>query len=145
MPPPQRKSLRQRRPNPKYANAALIEDLEPANYKEAAKSGKWRKAMEEEIIALRQNQTWDLMPKPEGVKPISCKWVYKVKTRADGSIERYKARLVARGFSQQYGLDYDETFSPVAKNNNNTSPSSTSSKQKLEVVANGCEECLSIR
>ena len=71
--------------------------------------------MEEEIHALKQNQTWDLMPKPKDVKPISCKWVYKVKTRADGSIERYKARLVAREFSQQYRLDYDETFSPVAK------------------------------
>ena len=71
--------------------------------------------MEEEIHALKQNQTWDLMLKPKAVKPISCKWVYKVKTRADGSIERYKARLVAREFSQQYRLDYDETFSPVAK------------------------------
>ena len=69
----------------------------------------------EEIFALEQNQTWELVPKPRDVKPISCKWVYKVKTRPDGSIERYKARLVARGFSQQYGLDYDETFSPVAK------------------------------
>ena len=55
------------------------------------------------------------MPKPKDVKPISCKWVYKVKTCADGSVERYRARLVARGFSQQYGLDYDEMFSQVAK------------------------------
>lgn len=70
--------------------------------------------MEEEILALKISQTWDLVPKPKEVKPISCKWVYKVKTRPDGSIERYKARLVARGFSQEYGLDYDETFSPVA-------------------------------
>jgi hypothetical protein len=89
--------------------------LEPVTYEEAAKKDKWRKAMEEEMTALRQNQTWELMPKLEGVKLILCKWVYKVKTRTDGSIERYKTRLVARGFSQQYRLDYDETFSPVAK------------------------------
>jgi Reverse transcriptase (RNA-dependent DNA polymerase) len=75
------------------------EYLELITYEDAAKKDKWRKAIEEEMTTLRQNQTWELMPKPEGVKPISCKWVYKVKTRADSSIERYKARLVARGFS----------------------------------------------
>jgi Reverse transcriptase (RNA-dependent DNA polymerase) len=75
------------------------EYLELITYEDAVKKDKWRKAMEEEMTTLRQNQTWELMPKPEGVKPISCKWVYKVKTRADSSIERYKARLVARGFS----------------------------------------------
>jgi len=66
--------------------------------------------MEEEIKSLNDNQTWDLVPRPNEVKPISCKWVYKVKSRPDGSVERYKARLVARSFSQQM-----ETFSPVAK------------------------------
>ncbi|KAL0413625.1 UNVERIFIED_CONTAM: Retrovirus-related Pol polyprotein from transposon TNT 1-94 [Sesamum radiatum] len=72
------------------------------------------KAMEEEIAALKRNQTWELVPKPNDVKSISCKWVYKIK-RCTRSIERHKACSVARGFSQQYGLEYDETFSPIAK------------------------------
>ncbi|KAE8681852.1 hypothetical protein F3Y22_tig00111303pilonHSYRG00095 [Hibiscus syriacus] len=111
-----RRSTRIRRPNPKYANAAIIEEAtEPETFEEASKSSEWMTAMKEEIDALQQNQTWDIVPKIKDVKPISCKWVYKIKRRPYGSIERYKARLVARGFSQQYGLDYDETFSPVAK------------------------------
>lgn len=68
--------------------------------------------MDKEIAAVEQNKTWDLVSQPQDIKPISCKWVYKVKTRPDGSIERYKERLVARGFSQQCGLDFDKTFSP---------------------------------
>lgn len=75
----------------------------------------WIGAMEEEIEALQRNQTWELVPKPKDVKLISCKWVYKIKTCVDGSIERYKACLVDCGFSQQYGLNYEDTFSPVAK------------------------------
>ncbi|KAE8684131.1 PLAC8 family protein [Hibiscus syriacus] len=111
-----RRSTRIRRPNPKYANAAIIEEAtEPETFEEASKSSEWMTAIKEEIDALQQNQTWDIVPKIKYVKPISCKWVYKIKRRPDGSIERYKARLVARGFSQQYVLDYDETFSPVAK------------------------------
>ena len=116
--PELRRSTRPRKPNPKYANAAVAEEekfKEPESYEEAYQNTKWLEAMKEEITALDKNQTWELVPKPKEAKPISCKWVYKVKTRPDGSIERYKARLVARGFSQQYGLDYDETFSPVAK------------------------------
>ena len=56
--------------------------------------------MEEEIAALEQNQTWEIIPKPRDVKPISCKWVYKIKRHTNGSTEKHKARLVARGFSQ---------------------------------------------
>ncbi|WVZ93020.1 hypothetical protein U9M48_039043 [Paspalum notatum var. saurae] len=70
--------------------------------------------MAEEIAALERTGTWDLVPTPSHIRPITCKWVYKVKTRSDGSLKRYKARLVARGFQQEHGRDYDETFAPVA-------------------------------
>lgn len=111
-----RRSTRRSKPNPKYANAALVEDVkEPSTYEEASERKEWRQAMEEEIRALKQNERWDLVPRTKDIKAISCKWLSKVKTRPDESVERYKARQLARRFSQQYGLDYDETFSPVAK------------------------------
>ena len=61
------------------------------------------------------NHTWDLVPLPSGKKAIGCKWVYKIKHKADGSIERYKARLVTKGYAQTYGIDYEETFAHVSK------------------------------
>lgn len=70
--------------------------------------------MAEEVSALEHTGTCDVVPLPSHVTPFTCKWVYKVKNRSDGSLERYKARLVARGFQQEHGRDYDETFAPVA-------------------------------
>jgi hypothetical protein len=70
--------------------------------------------MAEEIVALERTGTWDLVPCPSRVRLITCKWVYKVKTHSDGSLKRYKPRLVAHGFQQEQGRDYDETFAPVA-------------------------------
>jgi hypothetical protein len=71
--------------------------------------------MDEEMVVLDANVTWDLVALPKDKKAIGCKWVYKVKHNADGSMSRYKARLVAKGYAQTYGIDYEETYNPVAK------------------------------
>jgi histone deacetylase 1/2 len=71
--------------------------------------------MEEEYNALIQNKTWHLVPPSNNKNLIDCKWVYRIKKRSDGTIDRYKARLVAKGFKQWYGIDYEDTFSPVVK------------------------------
>ena len=71
--------------------------------------------MTDELKALEASNTWSLTHLSPGKHPIGCKWVYKVKLKADGSFERYKVRLVAKGYTQQEGLDYSETFSPMAK------------------------------
>jgi hypothetical protein len=87
---------------------------EPASYSDAILHSEWQHTMAEKIAALERTGTCDLVPCPPRVRPITCKWVYKVKTRSDGSLERYKDRLVTRGFQQEHGRDYDETFAPVA-------------------------------
>jgi hypothetical protein len=89
----------------------------PDNLQNALGNPKWKSAMVEEMEALQKNSTWDLVELPEGKKAIGCKWVFTVKHKADGSVESYKARLVAKGYTQTYGIDYHETFAPVAKIN----------------------------
>ena len=89
----------------------------PNNMQEALADSRWKAAMNEEMKSLQKNNTWELVDLPLGKKPVGCRWVYTVKYKADGTIERFKARLVAKGYTQTYGIDYMETFAPVAKIN----------------------------
>ena len=86
-------------------------------FTEALKDPKWKKALEEEISALNKNETWEKCDLPKAKKTIGCRWVYSIKYLADGTVERYKARLVVQEYTQTYGVDYLETFSSVAKIN----------------------------
>ena len=105
------------------AEESSIITAEPQTYAEAIasdESRQWKEAIDKELDALNKNGTWELIDVkqlPPGRKPVGSKWVFKRKLNPDGTIERYKARLVAKGYGQQYGVDYDETFAPMAKFN----------------------------
>ena len=87
----------------------------PSSYKQAMEHKCWQDAIETELFALDENQTWDIVPCPPSIKPLGNKFVFTIKLHSDGSIDRYKARLVVLGNKQHFGLDYEETFAPVAK------------------------------
>ncbi|KAI0494658.1 hypothetical protein KFK09_024800 [Dendrobium nobile] len=91
----------------------------PTCFSTANKDLNWRQAMSTEFCALQAQGTWSLVPLPSDQQVIGCKWIYKLKHHADGTIARYKARLVAQGFKQAYGIDYFETFSPDVKHTTN--------------------------
>eukprot|EP00253_Pinus_taeda_P029055 PITA_29055 len=93
----------------------LSTDFEPTSFKEAASHDECKEAMQKEYDALIKNGTWKLVDPRFGTKPIGCKWVYKNKYKADGSLDKHKARIVAKGFAQKEGVDYEENFSPTAK------------------------------
>ena len=95
----------------------ISESEEPKSYKEVLNSSnnsKWFQAMDEEYGSLMSNETWELVPRPNNQRVIGSKWVYKVKKGPNGEINRFKARLVAQGFSQTKGIDFQEVFAPVA-------------------------------
>ena len=95
----------------------LIEQNELTTYQEAIvgpNSEKWLNSIKSEMQSIYDNQVWTLVDPPKGVKTIRCKWVFKEKTDMDGNVNVFKAHLVVKGFTQTHGVDYDETFSPVA-------------------------------
>jgi hypothetical protein len=96
-------------------NATLTSIPTPTCFSEDVKHECWQKAMDEELQAFQDNHTWDMVPCPFNVKFIGCKWVYLSKLHSIGTLDRYKARLVALGNKQEYEVDYEETFAPVAK------------------------------
>nr|XP_009792311.1 PREDICTED: uncharacterized protein LOC104239381 [Nicotiana sylvestris] len=102
-------------PNYQAYLGSLSTSTEPKSFKEASQDPNWILAMQQEIDALEGNKTWVLVSLPKGNQTIGSKWIYKIKYKANGEIDKYKARLVAKGYTQREGLDYHETFSPVAK------------------------------
>lgn len=110
---------------------------EPRNFAEAIKSlnsKQWNTAMKEELSSLEENSTWTLVELPADRKPISNRWVYRIKRRVDGEIDRYKARLVVRGFSQKKDIDYNESFSHVARFDTIRAMLSVSANEHLELA-----------
>lgn len=97
--------------------ARITTDYVPKNYKEAVNDPRFNGAMKTEVTELEENHTWDITALPPGKKAIGCGWIYTNKYNADDTVERPKARLVARGNRQKEGLDYKDTFAPVAKMN----------------------------
>ena len=95
----------------------LVSGVEPTTYNRAirAPDGElWREAINAELDALHPNNTWEVIPYPKGWKIVDCKWVFKYKLAANGDIARQKARLIAKGYIQVKGTDYNETYAPVA-------------------------------
>ncbi|CAN1253863.1 Retrovirus-related Pol polyprotein from transposon TNT 1-94 [Linum perenne] len=117
---PLRRSIRttQGQPPPRFSDYITYSTTAvsvPSTFKQASGQPEWEEAMAVELQALHDNSTWDLVLRPSHAPVIGSKWVYTAKFHPDGSLDRYKARLVAQGFRQEFGIDYEETFAPVAK------------------------------
>lgn len=98
-----------------FTHFALFSDCDPTTFETAVKEMKWQKAMDEEMESIEKNNKWELTELPQGQKAIGVIWVYKTKLKENGDVDKYKARLVAKGYKQEFGVDYEEVFAPVAR------------------------------
>jgi hypothetical protein len=110
-----RKTKRPKRFSSYVAYMTKLLDEEPTTFKEVVKKEQWKEAMVEEHQSIMRNEVWEIVPRPKEKSVVTSKWVYKIKHATDGSVHKYKARFMARGFSQKEGNDYDETFALVAR------------------------------
>jgi hypothetical protein len=94
---------------------ASLVNVEPSTFEEAVKQKEWKETMMEEYESIMKNDVWEIVPRPEEKYVVTSKWVFKIKHAVDESIDKYKVRFVARGFSQKEGEDYDETFALVSR------------------------------
>ncbi|KAL6314036.1 hypothetical protein AAG906_011771 [Vitis piasezkii] len=108
---------------------------------EAEKDDKWIEAMKEELRMIEKNDTWELVDRPQHRKVIGVKWVYRTKLNADGSINKYKARLVVKGYSQVFGVDFSETFAPVARLDTIRTLLALTKTKGMESLPIGCKIC----
>ncbi|KAL5724118.1 hypothetical protein ACHQM5_007419 [Ranunculus cassubicifolius] len=97
------------------AHFALFSEGDPISFDVAVHSPNWQQAMDSEMQSIERNNTWQLVDLPKGHKSIGVKWIYKTKLNPDGEVNKYKARLVAKGYKQEFGVDYEEVFAPVAR------------------------------
>ena len=92
-----------------------VSDVEPSSFEEADKLQVWKDVMLEEYRSIIKNNVWDIVPRPKDKSMVSSKWIYKIKHAVDGSVEKFKARFVTKGFTQKEGIDYEENFAPIAR------------------------------
>ena len=101
-----------------FVDIAFLDEVQmeqPETIEKALKDKNWKEAADSEYQSLMDNETWKLVMLPAGRKPIGCKWIFKTKRTNDGKVKHYKAKLVAKGYTQNPGEDYDETYSPVVR------------------------------
>lgn len=122
------------------ANIQCLPKLD--SYKEIISNPFWQNAMVKEFITLYQTHTWDLVSLPPGKHMTGCHWVYKIKFNSDGSVEPYRVKLVIKGCLQKYGMDYEETFSHVAKIMYVLTLFDVSFIHQWGYLPNGCQECI---